>query len=104
MKITIIPDDSFVSVNGDSSHHPLDLTICNIPSGVHALQWFDSKGWIEFNDPADPFSPKPQNQIIEALPVWALNCVEAWKAWTLPEPQEPVAEKDQPLTTGTQPA
>lgn len=86
MKLTIIPDDSFVMVNGDSTHQPLDLSGCDIPDEVHALQWFNTKGWIEFNDSTDPFAPKPPNEEINFLPQWALNCVEVWKSWTSPAP------------------
>lgn len=88
MRLTIIPEDNFVAVNSDTSHQPLDLTSCNIPSEVHALQWFDTKGWIEFDDPVDPFSPKPPNEMITELPEWALACVAVWEAWTPPEPVE----------------
>ena len=102
MKLTIIPDDSFVSVDGDNTHRPLDLSSCNIPSEVHALQWFDVKGWIEFDDPVDPFSPKPPNEIIESLPEWALACVGVWEAWTPPAP--PVPPENQPVTQGVQEA
>lgn len=84
MKVTIIPDDSYVAVDGDGSHRPLNLSSCAIPDEVHALQWFDTKGWIEFDDPTDPFSPKPPNQIIEALPQWADACVLIWMQWTPP--------------------
>lgn len=89
MKLTIIPDDSFVAVNGDGSHNPLDLSACGIPTEVHALQWFDTKGWIEFDDPVDPFAPKPPNQEITALPVWANACVTTWNEWTPPAPPTP---------------
>lgn len=89
MRLTIIPDDSFVAVGGDSSHRPLDISKCNIPENVHALQWFDTKGWIEFDDPVDPFLPKPPNQEINALPAWAQSCVSVWQAWTPPEPPVP---------------
>lgn len=104
MKLTIVPDDSFVAVDSDDSHRPLNLSDCNIPSDVHALQWFDTKGWIEFDDPADPFSPKPPNQIIEALPQWANNCVAVFNAWTPPPPPPPKPKAEQPNTTGTEPA
>ena len=90
MRLTIIPDDNFVAVNGDSSHQPLDLTPCNVPPEVHALQWYENRGWIEFNDPADPFAPKPLNQDITELPQWANNCVQVWEQWTPPTP--PVEE------------
>ena len=96
MKLTIIPEDSFVSVNGDNTHQPLDISTCGIPSEVHALQWFDTKGWIEFDDPVDPFAPKPPNEMIAVLPVWADNCLAAWGAWTPPPPPE---EPQVPVTT-----
>lgn len=85
MKLTIIPDDSFVMVDGDNTHKPLDLSNCGIPDEVHALQWFGTKGWIEFNDLDDPFSPKPPNQTIEVLPQWANYCVSVWQKWQPPE-------------------
>ena len=58
MRLTIIPVDNFVSVSGDGSHGPLDLSVCGIPADVHALQWYDTRGWIEFRDDEDPFTPK----------------------------------------------
>lgn len=82
MRLTIIPSDSYVAVNGDSSHIPLDLTSCNIPSSVHALQWYDTRGWIEFEDNADPFTPKEQNQDITELPAWAEVAYLVWQQWT----------------------
>lgn len=78
MKLTIVPEDSLVIVNNNSVSTLLDLSGCNIPDDVHALQWFDVKGWIEFDDPVDPFSQKLPNQIIEALPEWANNCVTVY--------------------------
>ena len=89
MRVTIIPSDSFVSIDGDGSHQPLDLSTCGIPSDIHALQWFDTRGWIEFND-IDPFTPKPPNQEIDTLPTWAEACVLVWQQWTPPAPPEPV--------------
>lgn len=81
MRLTIIPDDSYVSINNDNSHLPLDLSSCNIPQEIHALQWYGTRGWIEFDDPVDPFSPKQENQEITVLPDWALACVEVWENW-----------------------
>ena len=85
MKLTIIPSDSFVAVDADGSHQPLDLSTCGIPTDVHALQWFDTRGWIEFVD-VDPFTPKPPNQDITELPQWANDCVLVWQNWTPPAP------------------
>jgi hypothetical protein len=90
MRLTIIPVDNFVSVGGDGSHGPLDLSVCGIPSDVHALQWYDTRGWIEFRDDEDPFTPKPANQEITELPQWANACVQVWEQWTPPAPPEPV--------------
>lgn len=103
MRLTIIPDDSFVAVNGDGSHRPLDLSSCYIPENVHALQWYETKGWIEFDDPVDPFAPKPPNEEITVLPGWALATVSVWETWT-PPVQTPAPTANQPATTGTQTA
>lgn len=68
MKFTIIPSDGAVYKNGVSF---LELTWEGTPSNVHALQWQDTNGWIEFNDGS-------QNQYIDVLPTWALNAELAW--------------------------
>lgn len=95
MRLTIISSDSFVAVDGDGSHQPLDLSTCGIPADVHALQWYENRGWIEFSDDDDPFTPKPANQDITELPAWANACVAVWNAWTPPAPPpepEPTSE------------
>jgi hypothetical protein len=99
MRLTIIPSDKTVYVDGVVKAYaplPLDLTQCGIPSNVHALQWYETEGDIEFNN--NPDGTKPQNQPITELPSWANACVEVWNAWTPYVP--PVL--DQPTTTGTQ--
>lgn len=45
----------------------LDLSQCNIPSDVHALQWQDNTGHIEYTDTR-------HNDDITELPDWAINC------------------------------
>lgn len=99
MRLTIIPVDGFVNVGGISKFQPLDLSTCNIPSNIHALQWFDTRGWIEFSDDSDPFTPKPENQDIYSLPDWANACVDIWNNWMPPAPPEiPSAQSDYPAT------
>lgn len=99
MRLTIIPVDGFVSVDNISKFQPLDLIPCSIPQNIHALQWYDSRGWIEFSDDGDPFTPKLANEDIFQLPEWANKCVQVWEAWTPPVveeepiPQEPVVEE-----------
>lgn len=97
MRLTIIPVDGFVSVDNVSKFQPLDLSNCGIPADVHALQWYDTKGWIEFGDDGDPFTPKPPNELIESLPSWANTCIKVWQDWTPPEPPQP-----EPTTTITE--
>lgn len=86
MRLTIIPFDGFVNVDGNSKFQPLDLSSCGIPIDVHALQWYDTRGWIEFRDDDDPFTPKPPNQEIVELPKWANNCIKVWEDYVPPEP------------------
>jgi hypothetical protein len=73
MKLTIIPSDGAVYKDG-SSYSELDLSV--VPSNVHALQWKDTKGWIEFTDNDD--GTRPQNADITELPSWANTCLAKW--------------------------
>lgn len=73
MKLTIIPFDKTVYVD-DLSFNNLDLSV--IPKNVHALQWKNNLGWIEFVE-NDDFT-KPQNEIINELPSWANTAVARW--------------------------
>lgn len=73
MNLVIIPIDGAVYVDG-ASYSDLDLAAA--PAGVHALQWKNDKGWIEFKDLDD--GTKPQNQVITELPSWANACKVKW--------------------------
>ena len=68
MKLTIIPIDGAVYKDG-ISYSGLDLSI--VPANVHALQWDDVAGWIEFKDPVP-------NEEITSLPAWANACLAKW--------------------------
>lgn len=48
MRVTIIPDDKFVSVDGDGL---LDLDLSFVDSNIHAIQWYGTHGEIEYKDP-----------------------------------------------------
>jgi len=73
MNLVIIPSDGAVYVDG-YSFSDLDLSVA--PVDVHALQWKNNKGWIEFKDLDD--GTKPQNQPITELPEWANACKVKW--------------------------
>lgn len=47
MKITIIPKDGFVSVDG-VGYSEIDLSFMD--NDIHALQWYDTEGEIERQD------------------------------------------------------
>ncbi len=104
MNLTIIQDDGAVYVDGMALAR-LDLSTTGIPSNVHALQWKVNLGWIEFKDNSD--FTKPANEIINALPDWANNCVTIYNN-QIAANQAAVAEaearaaQNQPHTTGTQ--
>jgi hypothetical protein len=70
MKLTIIPADGSVGEDG-KFYNDLNLSPCNIPADVHALQWQDTAGWIEYNTPIP-------NEPITELPAWANCCMTKW--------------------------
>ena len=76
MKLTIIPIDGLVYENGLCYS---DLVWSGTPVDVHALQWQDVQGWIEYND------GKP-NEDITVLPNWAINAMDAWTVANTPVP------------------
>jgi hypothetical protein len=82
MKLTIIPADGSVGENG-VFYNSLDLSSCAIPVDVHALQWQDTAGWIEYT------SPLVQNQPITELPTWANCCMTKWTEANTPVPPAP---------------
>ena len=76
MKLTIINEDKAVYVDGKSY---LDLPLPTIPSNVHALQWKETGGWLEFNDGQN-------NKPIDVLPQWANDAVGVWVIANTPPP------------------
>jgi hypothetical protein len=91
MRLTIIPIDNAIYIDGICRSF-LDLSTCEIPSNVWALQWYETEGEMEFSG-----KPKPPNEEITVLPEWALACVRVFEAWTPPSlPPQP--------TTGIQTA
>ena len=101
MKLTIIREDGAVYKDG-ISYSGLDLS--SVPSNVHALQWYETEGEIEFSG-----RPKPQNETITELPSWANICITKWDEDKAAEEAAVAAAlakaaANQPTTTGTQQA
>lgn len=88
MKLSIIPIDGTVCEDGVCYLH---LLWEGTPINVHALQWQDTSGWIEY------VGDKP-NETIDTLPTWAENAMSAWEAAAAPKPPTPnTAEENKSL-------
>lgn len=88
MKLTIIPKDKAV-YKDDICY--LNLSWQGTPLDVHALQWQEVAGWIEFND------DKP-NLTIDVLPSWAENALQAWDVANTPIPPSPPTAEENKAT------
>ena len=73
MNLTIIPLDGAVYIDGVCFQN---LTLVDIPANVHALQWKNTKGWIEF---VENNNTKPENEVIFELPQWAVATQQIWQ-------------------------
>jgi len=72
MRITVITETNTVGIDGEF-YNKLDLSSCNIPSNIWALQWNGSAGHIEFNTTIP-------NEDITSLPDWVAPCLVVWEA------------------------
>jgi len=101
MRLSIIPEDKTVYVDGV---YFADLDLSFIPSNIHALQWKNDLGWIEFVD--DENFIKPQNETIRELPDWANTAVDRWNtakaAYDEEQRQKKMANTSEPVITGSQ--
>jgi hypothetical protein len=68
MRLTVIRVDNAVYKNG-VGYDNLDLS--SVPTNVHALQWNETQGWLEFVD-GQP------NESITELPTWTNDCLIKW--------------------------
>ena len=72
MRVTIIPTDGYVSVDGEG-FDKLDLS--SISANVHAIQWFDTEGEVEIKDSRGRIT---QNQPIDSIAPYQA-AIEAWQ-------------------------
>ena len=105
--LTIVPIDNAIS-KGGVGFGGLNLSSCNIPSNISALQWDGTKGWIEFDTPIP-------NEPITELPAWATAAEALWQAAknardaeeaATTEPIQPfdhMVDRDTELTTKLEP-
>lgn len=74
MKVTIINDDGAIYKDGQA-YLKQDLSF--VPANVHALQWNESSGWIEYRDNED--GSKLPNEPIAELPSWGNDALTVWQ-------------------------
>jgi hypothetical protein len=87
MKLSIVPSDDCVCENDVCQLH---LSWDGTPPDIHALQWQDVSGWIEYND------GKP-NEDITVLPDWAYNAMAAWDVANNPVKLPPTADENKTI-------
>jgi hypothetical protein len=79
MRLTVIPDDACVSIDG-LAYLYLDLANCGVPENIHAFQWYETYGELEFKRTfQNGVFTHPVNEIISTLPDWALSAKEKWE-------------------------
>ena len=95
MRLTIIIPDG--AVYEDTVCYA-NLVWGGTPEDVHALQWYDVSGWIEYKNAILP------NEEIVVLPEWANNAMAAWTEANNPPlpppPLPPTAEENQATAQG----
>ena len=69
MDISFIADDKLIIKDGIG--YEIDLTNISVPSSIHAVQWVDNEGWLEFRDVSE-------NETISVKPAWLDECISAW--------------------------
>ena len=69
-RITIVRETGVVKQDGVGCE---GVDVSSVPYEIHALQWYDTKGELEFFNLPD--GTKPQNQFITELPDWVTTCI-----------------------------
>jgi hypothetical protein len=89
MRVTIIPADGFVSVDGEG-YSGLDLNFMD--ANIHALQWYETEGELEIQD--------TRGRVIENRPIDSLEPYQpALDAWQV---AKDAAEAEEALPTDNQ--
>ena len=97
MRLTIVPVDGAVSVNG-KGFGGLDLSF--MEASVHAVQWYETHGEIERKDPIT--GRMVANEVITSIDAFQ-PVIDVWQAAkTAEEAAVIAAANNQPTTTGSQ--
>ena len=74
MRLCIITDDKMIAKD-DEAYSGLDISC--IPTTIHALQWYETSGEIEYKSTG--MYTKPANEHITALPNWVDTALTIWE-------------------------
>lgn len=100
MRVTIIPVDGFVSVDG-MGLSGLDLSFMDV--SVHAVQWYETHGEIEVKDPVT--GRMVANEVITSIDAFQ-PAIDAWQVVKTAQEAARLAfiaaRNNQPVTTGSQ--
>lgn len=93
MRLIIIRADAFCSIDGVGYS---DLSMSSVPVDVHAVQWFDTEGWVEFTEDLSGY--KKPNEPITSLDAYQ-QVISEWQtadynAKHPPAPPAPTAEQN----------
>jgi len=86
MRVTILPADGFVSIDGEGYSN---INLSFIDPGIHAVQWYDTEGDIERKDSRGRMVANEHATSIEqfqpALDLWLAAKQQALQAQPLQE-------------------
>jgi hypothetical protein len=71
MRLSVVVGDATVYLDGVPM---MGLDLSFVPADVHALQWREDKGEIEYV----AGDTKPANEHISVLPSWAEQAIQKW--------------------------
>ena len=73
MRVIILPKEGTVTIDGEGFG---EIDMSKVSDDIHALQWYDTRGEIEYIDnPDDDVEGKP-NKLIDKLPVWTNKLIK----------------------------
>lgn len=74
-RITIVFENGLVIKDGAACS---EVDLSSAPTNLHAFQWYDTKGELEFLTAED--GTKPHNEQITELPLWVGDCITNMEA------------------------
>lgn len=96
MRVTIIPIDGFVAIDG-VGFSGLDLSFTD--ASVHAVQWYDTHGEVEVKNPVT--NRMISNEVITSFDAFQ-PALDVWQAAKTAQDEAVAAANNQPTTTGSQ--